>query len=291
MSLGSGFHYVSFVELLVLTGALWAFLRARTYRIFPAFGAFLLSRLIIDLALNSVLQCVRLGILEKHDAYQIYFYTYWGSYLAGAVIVFLVVQELFGRLTKLLPSSGRFFLLGFRWVTVISVLAAIMLTIRMRELNWSLVASATSNVMRCMSFLELCLLAFVIVAMQTFQLSPQSRDFGITLGLGLMAAAHLFESAFAFGHTSMATVANYSGEIASVLAAAIWAGYFLRETETAVKPLITSSSLPPVAARWNEISDALSNPRTRAASTRLFLEDVEKAVDRVLENNSGRAAR
>ena len=276
----------------MLGTAVYAFVRAKAYKVFPAFGAFLIFRLVVDLVLDCVLQSAKLSILEKHLAYHIYYYTYWVSYLVGAVIVFLVIQEIFSHLTKLLPGFGRLGLLVFRWVALISVLVAVALSIRPGQLNWHLLVSATSGVMRCMSVLELCLLAFVIVAMQTFQLSPRSREFAVALGLGLIAGAELFGSAFAFGHTTMATVASYSGEIASILAASIWAVCFLLPLEP-VSRLGTSPVLSPLAARWNEVTDALGHPRARIAqggATHFFLQDVEKAVDKVLENNSGNSA-
>jgi hypothetical protein len=279
---------VSAIEPILLATALCAFVKARAFRVFPAFGAFLIFRLGVDLTLDFVLQSAKLSILEKHLAYQIYFYTYWISYLAGAVMIFLVIQEIFSHLTKLIPGFGRLGLLAFRWVTLISVLVAVALSIRPGELKWDLLVSATSGVMRCMSVLELCLLAFIVVAMQTFQLSSRSRDFGVALGLAMIAAAELFGSAFAFGHTTMATVANYSGEIASILAAATWAAYFIFEPEPAgVQSAASPISLP--LSRWTEVADALGHPPPQialGASSHFFLQDVEKAVDKVLENNS-----
>ncbi len=286
----SGINFVSAIEPVLLVMALFAYLRAKAFHRFPAFGAFLVFRLGVDVVLDLVLQFAKSGVLEKHLAYHIYYYTYWVSYLAGAVIVFLVIQEIFAHLTKLLPVFGRLGMVAFRWVTLTSVFVAVALSIRPTELNWNLLVSATSNVMRCMSVLELCLLAFVVIAMQTFKLSPRSREFGVTLGLSLIAAAELFGSAFAFGHTTMATFANYSGEVAAMLAACVWTTYFLFSSEPVSKPAASPTTSP--LRRWNEVAGALGHPPVQVAlsASPSFLRDVEKAVDRVLENNSGNAA-
>jgi hypothetical protein len=272
----------------LLGAALCAFVRAKAYKTFPAFGAFLIFRLGTDLALDLVLQSAKLAVLQPHPAYVIYYYSFWISYVVGAVIVFLVIQEIFVHLMKPLPGLGRLGLVAFRWVTLMSVLVAVALSILPGgTMKWTLVVSATSGVMRCMSVLELCLLAFVVIAMQTFHLSPRSRDFGVALGLALIASAELFSSAFAFGHSTMATAANYSGQIASVLAACIWATYFFLAPDPETKPvaLPVSSQL----LRWNQVASALGHPPPQIAlgaySTHFFLQDVEKAVDKVLENN------
>jgi hypothetical protein len=287
----SGINLVTAIEPLLLISAFCAFLRSKSYKSFPAFGFYLAFRLVVDLALILILQSARSGLLEKHFAYHLYYYGYWISYLVGAVVVFLVIQEVFAHLIKLLPGFDRVGLVAFRWVTLTSVLVAVALSIRPGELTRTVLVSATSDIMRCMSILELCLLAFVVIAMQTFKLSVRSRDFGVALGLALLATAELLGSVFAFGHSTMATVANYGGEVTSLIVASIWAVYFLFADEPVVQPSAASPRSP--LKRWSEVADALGHPPPQialGAPTHFFLQDVERAVDRVLENNSGKSA-
>jgi hypothetical protein len=155
-------------------------------------------------------------------------------------------------------------------------------------LNQNLLVVATSGAMRCMSILELCLLVFILLSMQTLHLSLKSKEFGIALGLAMIASAELGGSAFAFGHSTMASVANYASQIVVTLAAAVWAVTFSRPAvERQAIQLAQSSPLH----RWNEVARALAEPAQQIAlgsslQGTFFLQEVEKAVDKVMERNS-----
>ncbi len=210
----------------------------------------------------------------------------WGISLGRALPV-LAIQEVFRHLMRPIPGLGRYGLIAARWVTLTSVLLALAMALypTMGQ-NRSLLVAATGGAMRCLSVLELCLLAFVLVSMHALRLSPLSREFGVALGLGLTAGADLFGSAFAFGHPTLASIANYGSLIVVTLAAGVWMLYFLRPQPEARQALMPLAS---PLQRWNEIADALGQPAPQISlglSTECFLQDVEKAVDRVLEKNS-----
>lgn len=286
-SLFHGINLVTIIEPMLLGAALYAFARAKAFNAFPAFGFFLIFRFTVDLSLGILLQAAKLHLLEGHTAYSIYFYAWWSSYLAGAVVVFLVIQEVLLRLVKLLPGFERLASEAFRWGTLSSLLVAIALSIRPVKLNLTLLVSVADGAMRCVSVLELCLLAFVVIAMQTFRLSAKSWDFGITLGLALVAVSELFASIFA-GHSNLTATVAHLPVIASIVASCIWTAYFLFAPQTAAKRAASSSLV-----RLSEVAVALGPPPPRvayAASPRFFLQDVEKAVDRVLENNTANHA-
>ena len=153
--------------------------------------------------------------------------------------------------------------------------------------NRNLLVAATSGAMRCMSILELCLLAFIIVSMQTLRLSLRSREFGLALGLGMIAGADLFVQPLPSANR-LSLFAGYGDQFVVTLGSAVWMIYFMRpavEAHTIILP--TSSPF----RRWNEVAAALAPPAPHIALTpspsNFFLQDVEKAVDRVLEKNSG----
>jgi hypothetical protein len=282
---------LSAIEPLLLGAGLLAFVRVKAYKTFPAFFTYLIFRLSIYLILDILLHAARWGVVEKHAAYAAYYYIYWPSYIAGAWVAFLVIQEIFRHIMSPAPGLGRLGLVVFRWVIVTSVLASLALSILPAHINGNLLIAITSGLMRCMSILELCLLAFIVLFMQTLDISLKSRDFGVALGLATIAAAELFGSAFAFGHSSMASIANYCSQIAVTLAMCIWIGYFLKRIAEPEPGALPSSS---PLRRWNEIASALGHPAPQIAlgtSTDFFLQDVEKAVDRVLEKNPMNAAR
>jgi hypothetical protein len=281
---------LSVLEPIFLTGTLWALARSNSYRRLPAFGAYLACRLAVDAPLLLLLYGVRLHLVERHLAYSIYYYVYWVGYLVGAGLALLVVHEIFSHLMQPLPGLGRYGLMVFRWVTLTSVLIALAVALYPTGTGQSPLVAATSGAMRCMSILELCLLTFIIVSMHTLRLSPRSWEFGVSLGLGMIAAADLFGSAFAFGQSTLASIAGYGSQVVVTLGVAVWMVYFARpKQETSLVRNVPSS-----LRRWNEIANALTPPAPQftlgPSPSNFFLQDVEKAVDRVLEKNSGTGA-
>jgi hypothetical protein len=285
MSLFAGASILSTVEPILLGVGFLAFLRARAYVKFPAFGAYLSCRLGIYAILSVLLYAVHSGSMEKHLAYSTYYYVYWIGYLAGAGAAFLVIQEVFSHTMEAISGIRHLGIIAFRWVTLISVLISVAVAIYPAGLKQNLLIAATSGLMRCIGILELCLLAFIVLSMRTLRIPLRSRDFGIALGLGMVAAAELFGSAFAFGHSTLASLANYASQIVVTLAAAVWSVYFVAP-ELDREPIALPESSP--LARWYEIARALDEPRPVSmvfTGSDFFLQDVEKAVDKVLEKN------
>src|SRR6202046_4290774 len=82
-------------EPLLMVIAMIALLRSREHRRFPALFAYVALRFGSSVALHFLLQIHRFLPVSVATAYSFYFYTYWLSYVAGAVVVFLVIQEMF----------------------------------------------------------------------------------------------------------------------------------------------------------------------------------------------------
>jgi hypothetical protein len=282
---------LSVMEPILLAGTLWALARSKAYKRLPAFGGYLACRLAGGAPLLLLLYAVRLHLVERHLAYSIYYYVYWVGYLVGAGLALLAVHEIFSHLMQPLPGLGRYGLMAFRWVTLTSVLIALAVALYPTGTGQSPLIAVTSGAMRCMSILELCLLTFIIVSMQTLRLSPRSWEFGVSLGLGMIAAADLFGSAFAFGQSTLASVAGYGSQIVVNLGVAVWMVYFARPKQ---ETLLLARVVPSSLRRWNEIAAALTPPAPQftlgPSPSNFFLQDVEKAVDRVLEKNSGTGA-
>jgi len=278
-------HVLSLAEPILLAVTWCVFVRQKAHRDFPAFGVYLTLRLGIDVALNLILFGARLSLIDKHPAYALYYYVFWIGYLVGAGTALLVIQEVFRHLMRPLPGLGGFGLIVFRWVTLTSVLIALAMALYLRGPNRDLLIAATSGAMRCVSVLELCLLGFVLVSMPTLRLSARSWEFGVALGLGMIASADLFGSAFAFGNPTLASVANFCSQIAVTLTPAVWMMYFLR-AQPERKPLNLPVTSP--LLRANEVAKAYPQPVVPVAlilPSDSFLEGVEKVVDRVLEKN------
>lgn len=264
---------------------LWAFLRANDHKRFPAMGAYLSLRVASVSVLCFLLHAHHFGI-DVHASYRAYWYSYVISYLAGAIAIFFVIQEMFKHLMAPLPGLSRLGLVAFRWAAAISILVAMASVIRPSGIHSNLMVSMTSELMRCMSVLELCILAFLALSLHSLGLSFRSRVFGVGLGFGVMACMEFVVSAFSIGHPTFASAANTISQITVTLALATWTAYFLQaEPERKPVTLPVSSSL----LRWNEIATALGHSTPHVAvgpASDFFLADVEKVVDKILTKNS-----
>jgi hypothetical protein len=277
---------LSVIEPVLLAAAICALVRARAYKPFSAFGNYLAFGLGLFILSALVIPASRLGFVEVQRTAELSLYIHWIGSLVAACLLFLVIQQVFGHLMEPLSGLGRLGLVAFRWVTLTSVLVAVALSVLPFNPNKNLLVAVTGGITRCMSVLELGLLAFIILSRRTLPISVRRRDVGVVLGLALIGGADLLQSVFSFWHSTMASVANYSGGVAICLAICIWTTYFLLpEPESKALTLRATSPL----LRWNEVAKALGEPPPQIAlgkSGDFFLQDVEKAVDRILQRNS-----
>ena len=277
-------------EPLFMVLALVVLLRSREQRRFPALFAYIALRLSSTVLLHALLQLEHLGV-SGATAYAWYFYTYWITYVAGAVVVFFVIQEMFQSSMAPFPGLKWLGTISFRWVACISFVAASATFFSPGEKGHRFLLGFVAQVMRCESLFILSLLLFFLLAAGKLGLSYRSRVFGISVGFGVMAAADLVVSATFFHHAGSfmgsSTSIVFTG--ASVVTLLIWSAYFVQpEPARRIATLNPGSSL----ARWNEIATTLGQSTTRpvvavpAPTNNFFLQDVEKVVDRILVKNS-----
>jgi hypothetical protein len=271
--------------------AMIALLRSREQRRFPALFAYVALRLGSSMVLHFLLQLPRFIAIDAKAAYAWYFYGYWLSYVAGAVVVFLVIQEMFKSAMEPFPGLKWLGTISFRWVACISFVAASAALLTPGGKGDKFLLAIVAQAMRCESIFILSLLLFLLVASGKLGLSYRSRVFGVSFGFGIMAASDLVvSSAFMhFGHNIVSSTISVVTTSASLLTLAVWSGYFLQR-EPVRRPAILNPSSP--LARWNEVAIALgqTSPRfpitTPAPASNFFLQDVEKVVDRILVKNS-----
>ncbi len=281
--------YVAEPVLMIL--AMIALLRSREQRRFPALFAYISLRLGSSVVLHFLLQIRRLIPIGAKTAYAWYFYTYWLSYVAGAVIVFLVIQEMFQSSMDPFPGLKWLGTISFRWVACISFVAASAAMLSPGGKGSRFVLSLVAQAMRCESIFIFSLLLFLLLAAGKLGLSYRSRVFGISFGFGIMSASDLVVSAVFThpGHSIMSSTVSVITTTASLITLSVWSAYFLQR-----EPVRRAAVLNPASplARWNEVAIALgqSAPRVPAPvaipASNFFLQDVEKVVDRILIKNS-----
>jgi hypothetical protein len=265
--------------------ALCVFYRAKENLRFPALRNFLVFRLASTLVLATLYSAPGFGV-DRHVAYVAYFNVYWVSYLTGAILIFLVIQEMFQHVMSPLPGISRLGLLAFRWAATISIIVSIASAVLPSGLKGGVIMAASTEFMRCVSIMELCLLVLLAFSVHSLGLSFKSRAFGVGLGFGLLAMTDFMCSVFTFSQRTMNSYANVIAGVATVVVLLAWSAYFLLP-ELERRPLTLPMTSP--LMRWNEIAMALGHASPQVAvvpASQFFLQDVESVVDKMLTKNS-----
>ncbi len=276
----------------VMTGtefALWAvlaflFWKRKLQRRFPSMGAYLAlhvaSSPILFLLLN--LQSQPWGRLF----YPAYFFAFYGVYIASAVLLFFVAMEVFRSALSAFSGLMKFGVVIFRWAVIASVLVTFS-TITYSHRGVMIIPDIAFGLMRSVSILELCLLAFLCLSMNALKLPVRDMAFGIAFGLGLLSANDLVLAALIKVHSSLTEPFQFVYQAVVLLTIGLWVAYSAKPEPVRQPMLVPANS---TIYRWNEIASALGHTGTQVAvvpatSSSFFLTDVEKVVDKVLTRN------
>ena len=194
--------------------------------------------------------------IEKHLAYQIYFYVYWASYALEAILSLLVIYSIFRLAMAPLKGLQTLGMLVFRWVAAISVAVAIGVAVTPHLTGIKFMVAMITQLQQTSSILTLCLLLFVCFAIRPMGLSFRSRIFGVSLGLGVLATISLVNSAWLARYANMYSLFSVVNGLAVGLTLLVWSAYFaFPEPKRRIIVLPTTSPF----LRWNQISLALGD--------------------------------
>jgi hypothetical protein len=223
--------------------------------------SYLFLTILLSVRFTSSLICLillRFGAhgIERHLAYQLYFYTYWSSYAAEAILSLLVIYSIFKLAMAPLKGLQTLGMLVFRWVAAISIAVAIGVALTPHLSGIKFMVSMVTQLQQTSSILTLCLLLFVCFAIRPMGLSYRSRIFGVSLGLGLMATVSLIDSAWLSHNSDMYSTINIINGVVMCLTLCTWSAYFaFPEPKRRLIVLPTTSPF----LRWNQISMALGD--------------------------------
>jgi hypothetical protein len=239
-----------------LCGMLIFFLvRSKAVRQFSFLFALLCVRLGCSLICLPLLYFCARGI-EKHLAYQTYFYVYWASYALEAILSLLVIYSIFKLAMAPLKGLQTLGMLVFRWVAAISAAVAIGVAINPHLSGIKFMVAMVTQLQQTSSILTLCLLLFVCFAIRPMGLSYNSRIFGVSLGLGVLATVSLVDSAWLTHSPNMYSTISMINGLAVGLSLLMWSAYFaFPEPKRRIIVLPTTSPF----LRWNQISLALGD--------------------------------
>jgi hypothetical protein len=290
MLLNLAMSTMSAVELILWAALAFLFWKKGLYRRFPATSAYLALRAVFTVLLLTVLRAAALPWGRSHQFFVLYFYGYFTMYLANAVLLYFICIEIFRSALAAFPGILKIAIVVFRWAAAVAVIVS--LTSLPHANN---VPSMISNIsyyglMRSVSVLELCLLAFLGLSMNALRLSVREMAFGIALCFGVMSTGEFIISLWGSHITSVNAPVQFVYESVLLAALGIWLVYCFVPQPVRKPVLMPASS---AIYRWNEIASALGHTGTRVAvqqpANSFFLSDVERVVEKVLARNmSGR---
>jgi hypothetical protein len=240
----------------ILCGMLIVFLvRSQAARKFIYLTALMSVKLACSVITLPLLYLCGRGI-EKHVAYQMYFYVYWISYALEAILSLLVIYSIFRLAMAPLKGLQTLGMLVFRWVAAISVAVAIGVAMTPHISGIKFMVAMITQLQQTSSILTLCLLLFVCFAIRPMGLSFRSRIFGISFGLGVLATVSLVNSAWISHNANMYSSFSAVNGLAVILTLLTWSAYFaFPEPKRRIIVLPTTSPF----LRWNQISMALGD--------------------------------
>lgn len=283
MPLNLAMSVMSVAEFLLWAALGSLFWTRKLQRRFPAMNTYLLLRV------GSMPALLLLLFGQErhwfHDyCYVAYFFAYWAVSIASAIALFFVTLEIFRTALQAFPGLLKFGLVIFRWAAVVSAIVSIA-SVSYSNRGILIIPEMANGLMRSVSILELCLLAFLCFSMSALRLSVRDLPFGLALGFGMMAMSDFVVGSLISRFTSLTSPLQFTSESLTLVSLAIWTAY-VGLPEPVRKPLVVPANS--TIYRWNEIATALGHTGTQVAmqpASSFFLTDVEKVVDKVLTRN------
>jgi len=259
------------------------FWNKKLHRRFPAMGIYLALRVVSTPLLLAVLYVQSQPWGQNY--FPVYFFAYWAVYIASAALLFFVCIEVFRSALSAFSGLMKFGIVIFRWAVVASVILTFS-SISYANRGILIIPDIALALMRSVSILELCLLAFLCLSMNALRLSVRDMAFGIALGFGMMSANDLVVALFINNNPSLIAPLQFLYEALILVTLGTWVTY------SALPDQVRRPFVMPVNStiyRWNEIASALGHTGTQVAvpqpANAFFLTDVEKVVEKVLTKN------
>ena len=277
---------VEFATSAVLAFAFWK--KGLRHR-FPAMGAYLLLR-VASTPIFSLLLLAQTGQLGATPPVmrlcaQVYFFSFWGVYVASATLLYFICVEIFRAALAWLPGLLKLGIVIFRWAAVVSLIVTFSSNSFVHR-GVMVLPDIGIGLMRSVGLLELCLLAFLCLSMNALRLSVRDLAFGFALGFGTMASNDFLFSLLTGRFASLTTPLQFGYEGLILFSLGTWIVYCIAPEPARLPVVMPVNS---TIYRWNEIASALGHTGTQVAvqqpANSFFLTDVENVVEKVLKRN------
>lgn len=243
------------------------------FPLFFAYAAFQAVAVLVQFAIYHLLAVYHWG------SYANYFYAYWVSSALATGLELAVLSEIFQHAFRPYAALRGLASMIFRWAAVVLLLVAV-ITALSAPPEQSMLITAILSLERSIRMMQCGLLILMLFFSPQLGLSWRSHLFGISAGFGGYAAVSLTLVSLKAqlgipGDTAYSLIS--SG--AYTLAAAAWCAYLL-----APEPARRAVRVQPVPDQWDFALQGIS----RAQAPESFLANMEKTVDRVLNQANGK---
>ena len=274
---------MSAAEFLLSAALGFIFWKKALHRRFPAMGSYLGLR-VVSTPILSVLLFIQTQPWGR-NYFVAYFLVFWSVYIASASLLFFICMEVFRSALSALPGLQKLGIVIFRWAALVSVIVSFS-TLSFSRNVFPSIPEVGTGLMRSVGLLELCLLAFLCLAMNALRLSARDLAFGISLGFGAMSSNDFLFASLTSRFASLTAPLQFVYESVILLSLGTWVVY------CALPEPVRKPVMMPVNStiyRWNEIASALGHTGTQVAvqqpANSFFLTDVENVVEKVLNRN------
>ena len=280
---------MSVAEFLLSAVIGFLFWKKGLHRRFPAMGIYLALRVATNPLLTLLFVGENGGLSSSPEfvrtCAQAYLFLYWPDYIASAVLLYFICLEIFRSALSSLPGLLKFGVVIFRWAVLVSVIVTAS-SISFAHRGLLILPDIGIALMRSVSLLELCLLAFLCLSMNALRLSVRDLAFGLALGFGLMSTDDFLFASFVSRYASLTAPLQFGYEAMILFSLGTWVAY-CSLPEPVRKPVMMPVNS--TIYRWNEIASALGHTGTQVAvqqpANSFFLTDVENVVEKVLNRN------
>jgi len=289
MSSENAMTLMSTAEFLFSVALGFLFWKKGLHRRFPAMGVYLALRVATSPVFSLMLLIQTGGLSTTQEIVrscaQAYLFLYWANYIASAVLLYFICLEIFRSALSSLPGLLKFGVVIFRWAVLVSVIVTAS-SISFAHRGLLILPDIGIALMRSVSLLELCLLAFLCLSMNALRLSVRDLSFGLSLGFGLMSTNDFLFASLVSRYASLTAPLQFGYEGVILFSLGMWVAYCAMP-EPVRKPVVMPVNS--TIYRWNEIASALGHTGTQVAvqqpANSFFLTDVENVVEKVLNRN------
>ncbi len=266
----SKLYYVLWIMPVILQSAIsWAMVRSKLRGEFPFF---------FNYTVFQVLSSIGLFVVFLLRNKLVYFYAYWACAAVGALLGFAIIYEIFDNAFRPFAALRDFSRVIFRWACLVLLVVAVVMAINSASAQAYRITLGILAVERGVLLIQGGLLLFLLMYSSRLGMTWQHHSFGVALGLGFYASAHLILNSLR-AQLGLSWHPTYSMllMICYNLAVATWFAYMFcpepaRVTEAA------QFAPKPILQRWNHVLSGEESEELGGT----FIPSMERIVDRVM---------